>query len=108
MKKKEDDIRRKIAREVRKAINGSGKVKVTFKEDAVDALDQFCKLERKGAIMMSDSCAAILSAAKRRKYWGHASNRITTIFLGVNFNEKEFVRCLARAIEDVQAIEKVK
>jgi hypothetical protein len=106
------DIREKIAREVGKAIGvrerGSARVKVTFKREAIDALDNLCKLEREGAVMMSDPCAAVLSAARRRRYWGNTANRIITIGLGYNFNQAEFIKGLAKAIEDIQAVEKAK
>lgn len=109
---KKINMKEKIAREVKKAIGvrkrGSARVKVTFKREAIDALDNLCKLEREGAVMMSDPCAAVLSAARRRRYWGHTANRIITIGLGINFNEKEFVRGMAMAIEDIHAVEKVK
>ena len=105
--KKKVDMKRKIAREVRMAIRGTGKVKITFKKDAVDALDQLCKLERKGAIMLNDCCAAILSAAKQKRYWGHTLNRIVLVGLGINFNEKEFLD-LSGAIENIEAVKKVK
>lgn len=107
MKKKKVSMKEKISKEVGKAIRGTGKVKITFKKDAVDALDYFCELERKGAIMISDCCAAILSAAKQKRYWGHTLNRIVLVGLGVNFNKKEFLD-LSRAIENIEAVKKTK
>jgi hypothetical protein len=107
---KEVDMKSNIAREVGKAKIGTGKLRITFKKDAIDILDEFCELDEKGAIMMSDSCAAILAAAKVKGYWGHVSNRIITIGLGINFNinRKEFREALAGAIENIEAVKKAK
>jgi hypothetical protein len=108
MKKK--DASSRIGTEVGIAKRGTGKLKIVFKKDGIDALDQFCKLEEKGAIMMSESCAAILSAANRRGYWGHASNRTVQVGLGINYNinRKEFRDSLTGAIESIEAVKRKK
>jgi hypothetical protein len=102
---KEVDMKSNIAREVGKAANGSGVLRMTFKKfEGIEAVVYFLAMESVGAIKMSDSTTAVLDAVMRQQEWSCKENCTVVFSLGEEFDLEFFTTRMAKAIKEIEAI----
>ena len=85
--------------------NGSRKVRVTWKQDAIRDLSYLLGMKNSGIIDMTPTQHVVVLAVMEDNDWGGAENRTMVIELTDKFNDKShedwFISRLRRAIEKI-------
>ena len=91
--------------EVKKALAGSRKMRITFKREAVDDVVYLCGMEQAGIIRTDKTTALVLSAVMASRSWSLDENRVVNLTLGENFKPEWFRGRMKDALEKIEAIE---
>jgi len=86
------------------ALQGSRKVKITFKQDAIDSIPYLLGMVRSGLVMFEHSIGEVnMQVALQTHDWDHDLNRTTTLRLLDKFDLDWFSNRLDRALEKIEA-----
>lgn len=97
-------MRTKIAQAIQIVLQGSRKVKITFKRDAISDVSYLLGMKSGCVIELVEMDAKVLEVAVQTRNWGLDSNRIVVVTLTNKFDEKWFVQRLWRALEKIEVV----
>ena len=86
------------------AVNGSHKVKITFKQKATKEVVYLLQMGWSGIVKLDDKNKINLMRAVESGAWSHDDIRTTTVTLTEQFDESWFVGRLGHALEQIEAI----
>jgi hypothetical protein len=92
-----------IKEAVQKALQGSRKVKITFRRDALSEVSYLLGMKNSGIISLNIGDEHVLALALRTLDWGVDSNRTLIVTLTGKFDEDWFTGRMRRALEKIEA-----
>lgn len=93
-----------LAEAIQQAQQGSGKVEVIFKREAIGDLNYLFGMVRNGIIELDPGDEMALMAVAQTGDWEGDHNRTVTITLTNKFDEEWFVGRMRRAVESISAV----
>lgn len=88
---------------IEKALEGSQKIAITFKSDAIDYITFLWGMNNRGAISLEDD--DILTTVSQRSYpWHNEEKRIFMVTLTRKFDKDMFIEQMSLGIDKIEAV----
>ncbi|NQV13229.1 MAG: hypothetical protein HQ530_02910 [Parcubacteria group bacterium] len=95
-------MREQIEKAVQTALQGSRKVKITFKQEAIGDINYLLGMAQGNIVSLGSGVDALLMAIIQTHNWDNDQNRTLTITLTDTFDEDWFVGRMHPALESIE------